>query len=180
MGSEKQDSDTDEAGNFLGRALERIRADLDTEDIREVVNIENGRPKIDPKKAKELANEQNRYSVKGAAGGAIAGAVISVSGVMVIPGAAVGAALGYAIDRNAVDNVEKLEEDFQKVFVAIEEEEEVDLSRLAMITHIKTDTLANDYVPYLEEQGFVEFDEENNVVMLSTPLYKRALSYIRG
>lgn len=135
-GSESPDSD-ENVDNPLVRAWDRLKSDIDTQQIREVVNVENGRPKIDPKKAKELAQSNNKWAVKGATGGAIVGAIISISGVLVIPAAAAGAALGYAIDRNAVDRVEELEEDFQTILEAIEDEEEVDLSRLAMITHIK-------------------------------------------
>jgi len=159
-------------------AWNRLKSDIDTQQLREVIRIENGRPKIDPAKAKKLAEDQNKWTIKGATGGAIIGALISVSGAMSIPLAAAGAALGYALDKDAVDQVEVLEEDFQMVLEAIEDEEEVDLSRLAMITHIKKDTLAEEYLPYLEEQGFVKFNEENEVVVLSKPALQQAMSYI--
>lgn len=178
-GSESPDSD-ENVDNPLVRAWDRLKSDIDTQQIREVVNVENGRPKIDPKKAKELAQSNNKWAVKGATGGAIVGAIISISGVLVIPAAAAGAALGYAIDRNAVDRVEELEEDFQTILEAIEDEEEVDLSRLAMITHIKKKTLADEYLPYLENQGFVKFDEENNIVVFREPLIHQAMSYMRS
>lgn len=178
-GSESASSVEESGGNPLVRAWDRLKSDVDTQQIREVIKVENGRPKIDPKKAKELAQSNNKWAVKGATGGAIAGAVISISGVLVIPGAAAGAALGYAIDRNAVDRVEELEEDFQTILEAIEDEEKVDLSRLAMITHIKKEILSDEYIPYLEDQGFVEFDDENNVVVFREPFIQRAMSYVR-
>lgn len=170
----------DEQENPLVKGWNFLKSDIDTQSIREVVNIENGRPKIDPKKAKELAEKKHRWSVKGGAGGAIVGGVISLSGFYTIPVAAVGAALGFVIDRNLVDNVEEIEKDFKEVLDAIENEEEVDLSRLAMITHIKKKTLADDYLPYLEEQNMVEFDEENDVVIYSESVLKQAASYFQG
>ena len=50
-GSESPDSD-ENVDNPLVRAWDRLKSDIDTQQIREVVNVENGRPKIDPKKRK--------------------------------------------------------------------------------------------------------------------------------
>lgn len=166
--------------NPIVRAWNAVKADIETEQIRKVIKIENGRPKIDPSEAKKLAKDQNKRAIQGATGGAIVGALISVSGVLTIPLAAAGAAVGYAIDRNKIEQVEELEEDFEKVLEAIENEEEVELSKLAMITQIKKETLAEDYLPYLEEQGFVKFDEDNDMIIFTEPVLHQALSYFRG
>jgi len=181
-GEDQADGDVNDTGssNPVVKAWELLKADIDTQQIQDVIYFEEGRPKIDPAKAKELAKEQNPRTIQGATGGAIAGVLISVSGALSIPLAAVGAALGYAIDRNAADEVEKLEEDFEEILEAIEDEEEVDLARLAMITHIKKEVLAEDYLPYLEEQGFVEFDENNDVIVYSKPVLQQAASFIRS
>ena len=88
--------------------------------------------------------------------------------------------MGYIVDKNAVNNVEKIEEDFKEVLDAIEDEEEVDLSQLAMITHIKKETLSDEYLPYLEDLGFVAVDEENEEVRYSEPVIQQAVSYVRG
>jgi len=164
--------------NPIVRAWNLLKSDIDTQQIQEVINFEDRPPKIDPDKAKELARDQNLRAIQAATGGAIIGALISVSGILTIPLAAAGTALGYAIDRSAVDQVEELEEDFEKVLEAIEEEEEVDLSRLAMVTHIKKEILSTEYLPYLEEQGFVEYYEDHEKVVYSEPILQRATSYI--
>jgi len=170
----------DRQQNPIISAWESLKSDIDTKRVQEVVDIKNGRPKIDPQKAKELAKEKNRWSIRGATGGAIVGALISISGVLTIPLAAAGAAVGYIVDKNAVNNVEKIEEDFKEVLDAIEDEEEVDLSQLAMITHIKKETLSDEYLPYLEDLGFVAVDEENEEVRYSEPVIQQAVSYVRG
>lgn len=176
MTSENNPNESD--ANPIVKAWRRLKSDIDTQQIQEVINVEDGRPKIDPTKAKQLAYDQNAKAIQGATGGAIVGAVISVSGALTVPLAAAGAALGYAMDNNKVDQVEKLEEDFEEVLEAIEDEEQVDLSRLAMITHIKKETLSTDYLPYLEEQGFIAYNEEDEKVKYSEPILQHAASYI--
>jgi hypothetical protein len=163
--------------NPIVRAWDLLKSDIDTQQIQEVIHFEDGSPKINPAKAKKLAKEQNLRAIQGATAGAIIGAIISVSGVLTIPLAAAGAALGYAIDKNAVDNVEELEEDFEEVLEAVEREEEVDLSRLAMITHIKKETLSTDYLPYLDEQGFVEYDPDSEEARYSKSVFQQAIAY---
>lgn len=175
MTSENHHEETD---NPIVRAWNLFKSDIDTQQIQEVIQFENNRPKIDPIKAKELAKDQNLRAIQGATGGAIIGALISVSGILTIPLAATGAALGYAIDRKAVDRVEELEEDFEDVLMAIEKEEKVDMSRLAMITHIKKRTLSNEYIPYLNEQGFIQYDEANEEAKYRKPMLQQAASYI--
>jgi len=169
-----EESDT----NPIVKTWERFKSDVDIQQIQEVINIENGRPKIDPAKAKQLAQNQNPRAIHGATGGAIIGAVISVSGAMTIPLAAAGAALGYAMDNSEIDQVEDLEEDFDEILEAIENEEQVDLSRLAMITHIKKETLSTDYLPYLEDQGLIDYDEEDERIKYSKPIIQQAASFI--
>ena len=159
-----EDSPEESDTNPIMMAWQKIKSDIDTQQIQEVFNFEDGRPKIDPARAKKLARNQNPRSIQGATGGAIVGALISVSGVLTIPLAAAGAALGYAMDRGKIDRVEELEEDFEEILEAIEKEERVDLSRLAMITHIKKETLSTDYLPYLDEQGFIDYDEEEESI----------------
>lgn len=180
MSNQAAGSPFDDENNPFVKAWRRFQADIDTEQIQEVISIEGGRPKINPKKAKELAKEDNLRAIQGATGGAILGGLISVSGVLTIPLAAAGAALGYAIDRDAVDEVEELEEDFQEILEAVEDEEEVDLSRLAMITHVKKETLASDYLPYLDEQGFIEFAEDKEKVVFRQSVLQTVFSYFRS
>lgn len=158
-----------------------LQNSIDREAITEVINLEDGQATVDPLKAKEIAKEKHNFAVAGAGAGAIAAGVIAVSGsAAVIPGAAVGATIGYLIDNQAVDNVEKVEEDFKKVLEKVEDEEEIKLSRLAMVTHIQTELLEKKYLPYLEEQGFVTVDNEDCVVKTAKPLHQRVLSYFPG
>jgi hypothetical protein len=173
-----ENNSEEEDANPIVSAWGKFKSDIDIQQIQEVISIENGRPKIDPAKAKQLAQNQNPRAIQGATGGAIVGAVISVSGALTIPLTAAGAALGYATDNRKINHVETLEEDFEEVLEAIENEGQVDLSRLAMITHIKKDTLSTDYLPYLKELGLIDYDEENERITYNEPIVQQAASYI--
>jgi len=173
-----EDNPEESDANPIAKAWRRLKSDINTQQIQEVINIEDGRPKIDPAKAKQLAQNQNPRAIQGATGGAIVGAVISISGALTIPLAAAGAALGYAMDNSKIDQVEDLEEDFEEILEAIEDEEQVDLSRLAIITHVKKETLSTDYLPYLEDQGLIDYDEEAERVKYSESIIQQAGSYI--
>lgn len=162
----------------LGRLIDGISADIDTESIREVVNVRKDGITIDPKKAKDLAQEKHPYTVSGATAGAIAAGVISASGGLVIPGSAIGAALAYIVSKDRTDDVKEVEDDFLRVFEAVDREEEVKLSRLAKITKIKKEVLREEYLPYLKQEGFVQTDEADETVTLNRSVLQRVISYM--